>query len=118
MRKASFALALLVSLPIAAPAFATEPGTPMDCSDLELAPGLTCTKEPLEPNPRFFLRSSLVVDNDGRLVNSLEQVLAEVGTCGRASLRRSLFLRAREGDVWKPLIVAQSRCVDPAITHF
>ncbi len=46
----SAALAALVSASIAWPSLATEPGTPMDCSDLELAPGLTCTTL-TEPGP-------------------------------------------------------------------
>src|SRR5262245_34104431 len=43
MRTLGTPWAVLAGLGFATMALATEPGAPMDCSDLDLAPGLTCT---------------------------------------------------------------------------
>jgi hypothetical protein len=118
LSKNPLALAPMVVLALATPAFATEPGTPMDCSDLELAPGLSCVVELPDLPLQIQLRETTEPDNVGGMLNSSEEVLAQIGTCGRASLRRTALLRVRTGGAWQPLVVAQSRCLDPAITHF
>jgi hypothetical protein len=71
MHKTCVALALLVSLGNAAPSLATEPGTPMDCSDLELAGGLTCTNltQPADDDGiATTIEEAFTVDNGGRVL--------------------------------------------------
>ena len=112
------AFALLVPLSLAAPAPATEPGTPMDCSDLELAPELTCSEvtEPLEDRS-FGELPDKAIDNEGRvLVLFIGELGTIVGNCGAHQLRRRDLVTAfdGEGDV-TALITTTDRCVDPSL---
>lgn len=114
MRKPLPVVALAVAL--AAPAQATEPGIPMDCSDLQLAPGLTCTT--IVPAPSTTLSNGGAigtpgaVDNAGNVYLSGEDpaMLEPIGICNGQPLFRRPLLRVLEGGTWKPLIVAEDRC--------
>ncbi len=123
-------LALFASFALAVPSLATQPGTPMDCSDLELAPGLTCTQ--LTPLQQFGTRrgesgffesfpfqlpEDLELDNDSRLIDITDDFIADVGTCGTSTLRRGALLRVRVGDTWEHIAIAQRRCLDPTVRH-
>ena len=118
MQKPFLALALLVSLGSAPPVLATEPGTPMDCSDLELAPGLTCT-EVRPPLEEVTLGRTLgtAVDNEGRVLwTSLGE--ERVGPCGLTTLRRRTLLVAFDATGSQtPLVTATDRCVDPTARY-
>jgi hypothetical protein len=65
----------------------------MDCSDLEVAPGLTCTNltEPVDDDPIATRIDDLfAVDNDGRILTSISAV-ATGATCG--ALSQPIFRR-------------------------
>jgi hypothetical protein len=117
MKKPVVALALLVSLGSAAASLATEPGTPMDCSDLELAPGLTCTTL-TEPGSGVFGPSGgAVLDNERRILQrgdgSTLDDLEVIGTCGTRSLVRAALLYGIAEDASRsPLVTVRWRCLD------
>jgi hypothetical protein len=119
MRKVSFALALLVPPLVAAPTLASEPGTPMDCSDLELAPGLTCSEfsSPGEGGlPTFFLRQPFAaIDNDARILTTADGDAVELAPCGAQPMfRLGLVVHVGEGAVQTPLVSVSDRCHDPS----
>jgi hypothetical protein len=109
-------------LPAAGPASATEPGTPMDCSDLLLAPGLTCS-EFSEPGEGGFRGNTLaVLDNDGRILTggdgSIHDVIVELAPCGqRTPVELGLVFLVVEGALRTPLVSVRERCLDPATTR-
>ena len=114
MNKPALVSALLLSLGFSAPALATEPGTPMDCSDLELAPGLTCTTV---SGPDVAVQSEGVVDNDGRVLvrasGSIEDNLEVIGACGTTDLVRAALLYVDDVDGSRtPLVTVRWRCLD------
>src|SRR3972149_5864296 len=105
-------LVFLCSLGIAVPCLATEPGTPMDCSDLELAPGLTCMNvtEPADNDlTATRIEEAFAVDNDGRLLTS-GSVEATGATCGAQAqpISRRLHVRLVFGGT--PLVASTDRC--------
>jgi hypothetical protein len=112
----SFVLAVLVSLALGAPSSATEPGTPMDCSDLELAPGLTCTTLIPAPSSTLYRGGPVgtrgAVDNEGNIyVGGVENsALQQIGMCLGQPLFRRPLLRVLNGSTWETLITAQDRC--------
>jgi len=119
MQASFLALALVVSLGSATSALATEPGTPMDCSDLELAPGLTCTelRPPLE---EVTLGRTLetAVDNEGRVLWVRDGAGEPVGPCGLTALRRQPLLVAFDATGSRTLLVtATDRCLDPTARY-
>ncbi|MEN8161310.1 MAG: hypothetical protein ABFS41_14660 [Myxococcota bacterium] len=110
-------LALGSPLLICAAGHATEPGTPMDCSDLDLAPGLTCTEVTMPLEDRAFGGlDEPGFDNDGRLLAVGFGGESE-GVCGPfVSLIRGLIVVAYDHDGNRSTLVsAPARCVDP--TH-
>ena len=115
MQKSLLAAALAAGL--ASPAFATDPGTPMNCSDLELAPGLTCTTLS-EPGAGTINAFSLVaVDNDGGVPSrgdgSVSDNLEVIGSCGTANLVRAALLYVNGVDGSRtPLVTVRWRCLD------
>jgi hypothetical protein len=93
----------------------------MDCTDLELAPGLTCSEvtEPLDDRS-FGELPDKAIDNEGRvLVLFIGELGTIVGNCGAGQLRRRDLVSAfdREGDV-TALVTATDRCVDPSLSFF
>ena len=116
MRMRSVALAALVTASLAVPALAGELGTPIDCSNLVLAPGLTCTT--LVPAPAATLYrggpvgSRGAIDNAGNVyLGGVEtSSLVEIGDCLGQPLQRRPLLRKLVGDGWEPLIRADDRC--------
>ena len=119
MRMLVVVAALLIPLQVADPAFATDPGTPMDCSDLELAPGLSCTRV---DGPVMFGSSQSVLDNDGRLLRiglgSNDDDLETIGSCGSSRLVRSALLWLNDADgSQEPIVTVRSRCLDAATSR-
>ena len=119
MQKLLLSSTLLVSLLLGAPALGTEPGTPMDCSDLVLAPGLTCTelRPPLE---EVSLGRTLetAVDNEGRVLWVRDGAGEPVGPCGLTTLRRRALLVAFDATGSRtPLVTATDRCLDPTARY-
>ena len=115
-------LTLLAALFLAVPSLASEPGTPMDCSDLELAPGLTCTQlTPIrefgvhrEENGFFAdfpfrLPEDLELDNDRRRIVVTGESIADVGTCGTSNLQRRTLLSVGVGNALEPIAIAETR---------
>lgn len=120
VNKLALVSVLLVSLGLSAPALATEPGTPMDCSDLELAPGLTCTTV---SGPDVDLLSEGVVDNDGRVLvradGSISDNLEVIGACGTTDLVRAALLYLDDVDGSRtPLVTVRWRCLDASAGRF
>ena len=108
-------LAVLLGLPAAA----TEPGTPMDCTDLLLAPGLTCSQFSDPGEGGFFRQNDAVVDNDGRILEqgggSIRDVLGDLGRCGTSRvLDLGLVFHVGEGGVRTPILSVRGRCLDAA----
>jgi hypothetical protein len=122
MQKPFVALALLASLGSAAPSLATEPGTPMNCSDLELAPGLTCTTLTEPGEGSWGAISATMLDNDGRILQrgdgSTADQLEVIGSCGGSNLVRTslLHLVALDG-ARTPLVTVRWRCLDTTAEH-
>ena len=119
MQRASVALALLVSLGSAPPVLATEPGTPMDCSDLELAAGLTCTTLTEPGSGALGPAGAAVLDNERRILQrgdgSTLDDLEVIGTCGSRSLVRAALLYGIAEDASRsPLVTVRWRCLDGA----
>jgi hypothetical protein len=120
MHKPFVALVLFVSFGSAPPVLATEPGTPMDCSDLELAPGLTCTTLVEAGAGVFFpAAAAAVLDNEGRILQrsggSTFDILEVIGTCGTRSLvRTALLYGIAENGSRSPLVTGRWRCLDGA----
>jgi len=107
--------AWLTMLPL--PASATDPGTPMNCTDLLLSPGLTCTEFSNPGDGGRFRQNDAVVDNDGRIFEqgdgSNSDVIEELGFCGTNRLfELGLFWRVDEGGVRTPIASVRSRCLD------
>ena len=101
-------------------AHATEPGTPTDCSDLEVAPGLTCTALSPPGSGTFDLRSTGLVDNEGRVLDvgdgSVRDRVEPIGTCGTTDLYRQGLLFHNQFDGSRiPLITFRVRCLDAAL---
>jgi hypothetical protein len=120
MRMLLAVAALLIPLQVADPAFATDPGTPMDCSDLELAPGLSCTRV---DGPIMEVSSQNVLDNDGRLIRvgkgSNDDDLETIGSCGSSRLQRSALLWLNDVDgSSEPIVSVRWRCLDAAASRF
>jgi hypothetical protein len=119
MRSLFLAFGLLVTPSIAVPSLATEPGTPMDCSDLELASGLTCTEYKRPGEGGFGAILTAAVDNDGRILqgagNNVRDTIATIGSCGSVMLAEIglvYLIGAGEGDR-TPLVSNRMRCLDP-----
>ena len=115
MQKSLLAAALAAGL--ASPAFATDPGTPMNCSDLELAPGLTCTTLGEPGAGSFDVFSAGAGDNDGRVLGraggSVSDILEVIGSCGTANLGRAALLYVNGVDGSRtPLVTVRWRCLD------
>ena len=109
-----FAWLTMLSLP----ASATDPGTPMNCTDLLLSPGLTCSEFSNPGDGGRFRQNDAVVDNDGRIFEqgdgSNSDVIEELGFCGTNRLfELGLFWRVDEGGVRTPIASVRSRCLDP-----
>jgi hypothetical protein len=109
-----------LALILSSAAWSTGPGTPMDCTDLILAPGLTCTQAS-DPGTRVYFSGSIsVLDNDGRILsrasNAQEDVIRELGSCGGHTLRQmALVYYVNEKDGLRtPIISANDRCLDPS----
>src|SRR5262245_10016934 len=121
MRKPGLLVAGLLAFGFAGPSSATAPGTPMDCSDLELAPGLTCTTL-TTPGADFSgigFTSSGLLDNEGRVVRratgGFDDVLEIIGACGTRDLTHSVLLYVLSQDGSQaPLVTVRSRCLDAA----
>ena len=119
MQRPFGAPAFFVSLLLGLPALATEPGAPMDCSDLELAPGLTCT-EVRPPLEEVTLGRTLetAVDDEGRVLWVRDGAGEPVGPCGLTTLRRRALLVAFDATGSRtPLVTATDRCVDPTARY-
>jgi hypothetical protein len=118
MRPLTPCLALVPWLLAAAAAHGTEPGTPMDCSDLELAPGLTCTEVTNPTEDLVIVQDGAAFDNDGRyLVAGWPG--AVVGSCGSTELeQRNLIVSFDSSGSATTLVSSTDRCVDPSIGHF
>lgn len=107
---------LFAMLPISARA--TDPGTPMNCSDLVLSPGLTCSEFSNPGEGGRFRQNDAVVDNDGRIFEqgdgSFSDVLEELGFCGSSGLfDLGLLWHVDEGGIRTPIASVRSRCLDP-----
>jgi hypothetical protein len=109
----------LIAMLMGPAAVATEPGTPMNCTDLVLAPGLSCT--PLSnPGQGFVFRNvESVVDNDGRIytenAGSLADVIRELGFCGsRKIVELSLIDQIGAGGTKTSIASVNERCLNPA----
>lgn len=99
------------------PALATELGTPMDCSDLILAPGLTCTEFSQPGEGRVFRQNDAVVDNEGKIytesAGDISDILEELGTCGSRDLfEMGQVWHIGPGGVRTPIISSRNRCLD------
>jgi hypothetical protein len=108
-------LGLLTMLPV--PATATDPGTPMNCTDLLLVPGLTCSEFSNPGEGSRFRQNDAVVDNDGRILEqgdgSNRDVIEELGFCGTNRLfELGLFWHVGEGGIRVPIASVRSRCLD------
>ena len=122
MRIAAVSLSVLLVAGGATPAGATEPGTPMDCSDLELAPGLTCTTL-VEPGAGGLgVLSQSVLTNDGEIlavgIGSIADNIEPIGSCGSNSLVKAGLLFALPiGGARIPLVTVDWRCLDAAASR-
>ena len=110
-------ISLLTTLPL--PAKATDLGTPMNCTDLFLSPGLTCSEFSNPGDGGGFRQNDAVVDNDGRILEqgdgSFRDVLEELGFCGSNGLfDQGLVWHVGEGGIRTPIASVRSRCVDPS----
>lgn len=108
--------AWITMLPL--PASATDPGTPMNCTDLLLSPGLTCNEFSNPGDGGGFRQNDAVVDNDGRIFEqgdgSIRDITEELGFCGTNRLfELGLFWHVDEGGVRTPIASVRSRCLDP-----
>jgi hypothetical protein len=100
-------------------AVATEPGTPMNCTDLLLAPGLNCSQFSNPGQGAFFRQNESVVDNDGRILTygdgSVSDIIRELGSCGTNKIvELALVYRVAEGGVRTPIASVNQRCLDPS----
>lgn len=109
----------LIAMFMGPTAVATEPGTPMNCTDLVLVPGLNCT--PLSnPGQGFVFRNvESVVDNDGRIytenAGSLADVIRELGFCGsRKIVELSLIDQIGAGGTKTSIASVNERCLNPS----
>lgn len=107
---------MLSMLPI--PAAATDPGTPMNCTDLLLSPGFTCSEFSNPGERGRFRQNDAVVDNDGRILEqgdgSTRDVLDDLGFCGTFALfELGLVWHVGEGGIRTPVASVRSRCLDP-----
>ena len=99
------------------PASATDPGSPMNCTDLILKQGLSCSQFSNPGEGGFFRQNDVVVDNDGRIIEmgdgSFRDVLEELGTCGTNTLfDLGLIWHVDAGGARSPLASVRSRCFD------
>jgi len=106
---------LIAMLPISASA--TDPGTPMSCSDLVLSPGLACSEFSNPGDGGRFRQNDAVVDNGGRILEmgdgSFRDVLEELGFCGSNGLfDLGLIWHVGEGGIRTPIASVRSRCLD------
>lgn len=100
------------------PVSATDPGTPMNCTDLLLSPDLTCSEFSTPGEAGRFRQNDAVVDNDGRILEqgdgSFRDVIEELGFCGTQALfKLGLFWHVGEGGIRTPIASVRSRCLDP-----
>jgi hypothetical protein len=99
---------------------ATEPGTLMNCSDLILEPGLSCTKVTAPGANAGFSGSIYLLDNEGQLLRrgdgSTDNYIQELGTCGQFTIvEAALVYRVDQiTGVDTPIISTRLRCLDPA----
>jgi hypothetical protein len=107
--------AVLAMFPLAAGA--TDPGTPMNCSDLLLSPGLICSEFSNPGEGGRFRQNDALVDNDGNILEqgdgSNRDIIDEMGMCGDSRLFNfGLLWQVNEGGGRTPIASVQSRCLD------
>jgi len=100
------------------PAMATDPGTPMNCTDLVLSPGLSCSEVSKPGEGGRFRQNDAIIDNDGRILEqgdgSTRDVLQDLGFCGtQALVDLGLVWHVGEGGVRTPVASVRFRCLDP-----
>ena len=109
----------LLALIMSSTAAATEPGTPMNCTDLVLAPGLSCRQASNPGAGAGFSANITVLDNDGRILSrgsdSSEDNIRLVGTCGSYDIYETalVYLVSSKSKVRTPIISVKQRCLDP-----
>ena len=108
-------ISLLAMLPLQASA--TDPGTPMNCSDLLLSPGLTCSQFSNPGEGGSFRQNDVVVDNDGSIIEmgdgSFNDVLEDLGACGTNNLYDlGLIWTIGAGGARSHIASVRSRCLD------
>lgn len=112
------ALPGLLGLLFGSAGLATELGTPMDCTDIELAPGLTCTQLTQPGGSGLGGINALVIDNEGQILarggGSLFDVLEDLGPCGSSTLFHMAQVYRGDGIVRAPILSTRSRCLDSA----
>ena len=96
---------------------ATDPGTPMNCSDLLLSPGLSCSEFSSPGEGGYFRQNDALVDNDGEILEqgdgSTRDVIEELGMCGDFKLfNLGLVWQVNEGGERIPIASVHSRCLD------
>lgn len=109
-------VALFTTLPLTAKA--TDLGTPMNCTDLMLSPGLTCSEFSNPGDGGRFRQNDALADNDGRIIEqgdgSFRDVLDDLGLCGNRGLfELGLVWHVEEGGMRTPIASVKSRCLDP-----
>ena len=116
------AAAAVALLAITASSRAPEPGEPMDCSDLILAPGYTCSEVvspssalPMSGNESRGLSSWTLIDNDQRVLALADEEGPVVGDCGAWKPQRFPLLRLKVEETWEPLVSFEQRCTDTSI---
>lgn len=106
---------LLAMVPMSASA--TDPGTPMNCSDLLLPPGLTCSEFSNPGEGRSFSENDSVIDNEGHIITTsagdISDTLEELGFCGDFKLiELGLVWNISQGGIRIPVASVRSRCLD------
>jgi hypothetical protein len=89
----------------------------MNCTDLLLAPGLSCSQFSNPGQAAFFRQNESVVDNDGRILTygdgSVFDTIRELGSCGTNKIvELALVYRVGEGGVRTPMASVNQRCLD------
>jgi hypothetical protein len=105
----------LLALVMGSTAMATEIGTPMDCTDLILAQGLSCAQSTAPGASTGFSANVSVMDNDGRILlrgtDSSEDNIRLVGTCGAIDLyKTALVYHLSDEGVRRPIVSVKQRC--------
>jgi len=100
-----------------AAATASELGTPMDCSDLVLPAGLSCSQlAPPGTGVGGFREGASVIDNEGVILQTgqggVEDIIETLGRCGTRDLAHITLIYEGDGVAQDPFISARLRCLD------